>query len=149
MTDRSHLYGVRDVHEERLFWTADAAITGMVEQAIDDWVDLRTDPIPDGPIQVERYSTHHPRTHFPDAEDILERILEWAADGEVTEDWCHHADALAEDDQTLAAIELAVDIVASKIDFRMADRVVAIETYERFDGEWIHTGTDDVIEATA
>lgn len=65
--------------------------------------------------------------------DSLERrlhlwVAEWAAGNDVDEGWYETAEAAARDDAVVRAFSDALDVMARKITYRMADRLIA--TYE-------------------
>lgn len=111
------LYG--KPHAERLFDDLDYA----VDAAIDDTYD--TPEVRE--VVIEEWTVHPPQYHLPDAERIVEWVVEWAADGgEVAEGWGE--DIVPSHPDLLAAAEALRDAIAEKCGFRMADRLVARHT---------------------
>lgn len=93
----------------------------------------------DDEIVVEEWTVRHPRTHLPTAGLLLDWLAE--SDYEVTEDWWESAtDATAQED-VRAAAEALLDLFASHITYRMADRHIANLRYrwngDEDDGEYV------------
>lgn len=83
-------------------------------------------PPPGFSFVIEEWSVAPPRRHLPAADRVLDYICEWVSDnGEIDEDgydaWSSHAD----DPDVVAAFDAALDLLASKITYRMADKLVA------------------------
>jgi hypothetical protein len=115
MTDR--LYGKPQA--ESLYTSLDLAI----DAAIDDLYD--TPGVRE--VIIEEWTVHPPQHHLPDAEQIVDWVIEWAADsGEVAEGWGE--DLWADDPDLLVAAEALRDAIADKVGFRMADRMIARHT---------------------
>ena len=100
---------------------------------------------------LEEWTVAPTRTHLPTAHSVLEHISEWSVDygmldefgaNEIT-DACFAADVVV-------AIEYILDLIASKINYGMADKQVAIhtitwdETGPLIDGEPLYRKSADV-----
>lgn len=95
--------------------------------------ELQIEPYTDGhdrrPVVVEEWTVYPPKHHLRRAADIVDWLLECAAeDGEVTEGWSEAIDRHDRDPDVLAAAEALLDVLASKVRYRMADRKVAEHT---------------------
>lgn len=82
-------------------------------------------------VTIEEWAVKPPRSHLPEADVLLDWLAE--SDYEVTEGWWESATDAC-DDELKAAAEALLDLMASKITFRMADRHIANLTY-RWDGD--------------
>ena len=75
------------------------------------------------PQVIEEWSVLPPISHVPLADSILEYIVEWVAeDGMITEGGYEQWDRLTKDPEIIAAAENLRTVLASKVQFRMADR---------------------------
>lgn len=110
-------------------------------------VEDQMDPLPDR-IEIEEWSVAPQRSHLIDAGSLLEHIHETACDNSDTDEgWCDHmADAVAKPD-VIAATESLLDLIASKNQYLMADRLVAthVLTFDAngeplYDGEPMYHG---------
>lgn len=102
----------------------------------------------DQEVAIEEWTVKHPRSHLPTADALLDWLAE--SDYEVTEGWWDSAvDAAAHEDVKVAA-EALLDLMASKITFRMADRHIANLTFrwegDDLDGEYVLVGREVTAE---
>jgi len=80
-------------------------------------------PDPGGTYVIEEWSVRRPRTHAPRTDLILSWIVDNITDeGEVDEHVSNQWENAAEDPQVVAAFDAALDLMASKVSYRMADR---------------------------
>lgn len=85
-------------------------------------------------VVIEEWTVAEPSDHLPAAAHVLEHLLENWISEEVTEAvWDHWSDAAAHTD-VVAAMQTALDLLASKVDGRMASKRVATHIVT-FDGE--------------
>lgn len=94
-------------------------------------------------VEIEVWTVRPPRDHLPSTAHLLEWIAE--SDYEVTEGWYDHALDATRHPDALNAAETLLDLIADNIDFRMADKHVATQTYtwtgSDLDGEYVLTET--------
>jgi hypothetical protein len=106
------LYGLHGA--ETLFLTAADVYETYIEPAEDpanrdtSWV-------------IEEWSSHPPTQHLPPADWVLETVVEWIDDdGEVTD--CDDWDDAARHPEVVAACQAMLNLMASKVSYRMADQ---------------------------
>jgi hypothetical protein len=88
----------------------------VVQQWLDD-----TDPDVETRFVIEEWSVHPPSYHLPSRDTLLERICEEAYDnewGEDNEEW----EAAAREPDVKNAAQTLLDLIASKVSYRMADK---------------------------
>lgn len=108
---------------ERLFGVPDAEnlhfdLADAYEAQIAPWVDEHDQR----GWQIEEWTVHPPRDHFPTVDHVIEHIVEWVADcGETDEGFDEHLYAEAD----RAAVEAMLQAWADRITYRMADERVA------------------------
>lgn len=80
-------------------------------------------------LVVEEWTVANTRSLLPSSELIIELIIDMA--DPVTEEWWNAAEnAAADPDEVPAAFEQAIELLASKINYWMADKLVASHTIE-------------------
>lgn len=85
---------------------------------------------------IEEHTVVPSRDHLPSPHSLLEYISEWVADnGEVDEYWHESLDGHSADPDVVAATEALLQLLASKVTYWMADKVVATHTIT-----WDETG---------
>lgn len=93
---------------------------GVYESEIEPWPHTR-----EFPITIEEWSVREPISHVPSAFDILTWIIDTVADdGEYSEVGYDQWETKAQEPDVVAAIEAARTVLASKITFRMADKLL-------------------------
>lgn len=75
-------------------------------------------------IEVEEWSTHPPTDHLPDSTLILDQIGSYTEDEEVDEGWYDDFLKASHDEVVLKLAESVIAELASKITYRMADKVL-------------------------
>lgn len=107
-------------HWENLYLDLDSA----VEVYIDG---LTTDKAHE--VTFLAHSVHEAISHLPDADWLLselrERTCEW---GEVDEGFTEQISRILESPEVTAAAQALLDLIASKITYRMADKVIFVAT---------------------
>ena len=89
--------------------------------AVESWAGWREVAVGEVVTFVE-YDVHPPRYHFPSSDRVLDEILEWICDnGEVDGDMAEEFEEVCKSAPAVAAIEFALDAIASKIHYRMAN----------------------------
>lgn len=69
---------------------------------------------------IEEWSVHDPKYHLPAAHVVLEWMDEWVADnGEIGEDYALNS---AFDEEVIASTRALLDLIASKVTYRQADK---------------------------
>lgn len=76
------------------------------------------------PFVIEEWTVSPPAAHFPDASDLVLRLIEDAAD-ECGDGYYEDAEHLTRDPEVLAAAEALLGLLAGQIRYRMADKRVA------------------------
>jgi hypothetical protein len=77
------------------------------------------------PWIIEEWSVLPAVTHLPSAEHVLEYMAEWVGEqGEVDEYGCEHWTDFVTDPEVVAAAENLRTVFASKISYRMADKML-------------------------
>jgi len=72
---------------------------------------------------IEEWSVCDPRSHAPGADTVVSWVAEQVAEyGEVDECASGEWDAAAKDADVIAAFDAALDLVASKVNYRMANK---------------------------
>jgi len=95
----------------------------------DRWHDDFADDEPKPDVVIEEWTVHPADDHLPHIDRLMDWLVEWVCEnGEIDEDAteCWESAARCED-VTLAFAE-AMDLLASKVTYRMADELVAIHT---------------------
>jgi hypothetical protein len=114
-----------DLAEHRLYGTPGAERMYQDEAtAIEVALDDRFDPEDRTPIVIEEWSVCGTRSMFPPVDVIIERLIEDAAD-DATEGWFEDASVAGRHPDVVAAVENAVTLLAAKIGYLMADKMVA------------------------
>lgn len=113
-TDRQFLYGMPGA--QHMEFTPEAVLRYSAED----------------PVTVEQWTVHPPRHHLPTAGHLLEWLAE--SDYDVDEGWWEDASGAATSPEVIAAAEALLDLMASKLVYRMANRHVATMHY-RWDGD--------------
>jgi hypothetical protein len=129
------------MHLERLFCLPGSGHMGDDPAAVyESWA---TDGVDRSkPLTIEEWDVHPPSFHLPSADSTAEWAAEWAEDNEWDDDgralW-HEASGSPD---VVAAFQAALDLLASKIGWRMADKLIATHavTWDadgnpRYDGE--------------
>lgn len=107
------------------------------EQAEFDPVDLyesHIDPLldehdrPGQTWEVEEYLVHPPQHHFPDRSDLVEHVLEHASENEMGEDFEGDYERVLGDPEVLRQAQALLDLMASKINYRMCGEQVGTHT---------------------
>lgn len=81
------------------------------------------------PWIVEEWTVHDPKYHFPTAAHVIDQIFEWVDDtGEVSENWSSGLGPHAH--EFIDKAEELIDLMASKVTYRMADKRVATHELE-------------------
>lgn len=76
-------------------------------------------------FEIEEWSVHPPQYHMPHAVEILGWIGEWTCEnGDIGDDM----DLPIKDVEVVAAAKALLDLIASKVTWRMADELVATHT---------------------
>lgn len=115
MNDMDRLYGLPGAEQLRF------DIAEVYETEIDAYFD---DP-DRREWTVEEWTVAPARSHMVDVEGLLEWVDEWAAEcGEISEGF----GLPVKDADVVAAAEALLDLIASKVTWRMADRLVATHT---------------------
>ena len=108
------LYGTPD--DERLDCDPDEAVQSYLDGFCGEF------PVT---ITLEEHDTYPPRVHFPSGDYAAEWCAEWSADNDTDEGFGDQAMDAAKDPAVVAAFDAAIDLLASKITYRMADKVTA------------------------
>lgn len=116
--DRTRLYGSEDA--EVLFFD----IADVYETDIEPWVDEHDRR----PRTIEEYTVHPAEYHLPAADDIVEHVIEWIADNDVTEGVFDGWETASKHEDVQQAFRDALNLLASKVTGRMADKLVATHT---------------------
>lgn len=102
------------------------------------------------PVVIEEWTVHPPRDHLRSAADIVDWLLECAADDMVAEDWSEAMEQHSRDPEVLAAAETLLDTLAARATYRMADKRVAEHTITwddagepLYDGEPLYRAASD------
>ncbi|MCW2957167.1 MAG: hypothetical protein JWO69_2036 [Thermoleophilia bacterium] len=115
-TGAYRLYGVQ--HAETL-WDD---IGSVYEQQIEPYRDEDNRE----PVIVEEWTVHPPRYHLPDVYRVVEWLVETAADqGELDWDGAERLEKNADHPSVRDAAEALLDAMATRLNYRMADRRVA------------------------
>lgn len=120
MTDEMRLFGAPGAEE--LYLTIAEAFERQIEPHRDEnnpeaW-----------PAKIEEWTIADNRQFMPSPGRVLDEIGEIAADEAVTEWWWEALERHLDDEDVKAKVEEALDLLASKVKYWMADRHVA--TYE-------------------
>lgn len=122
MADNSdvRLYGVPGA--EVLYLTA----AEVYESDIDPWLD---DDDPHKPRQIEEWSVAPPRHGMPSAVTIIEDITERVGDDWLPDEWAYAAmERAGKAPEVVAAFDAALDLLASKFDYKVADKCLTTHT---------------------
>lgn len=112
------LYGVPGA--ERM----DFDLASAYESQIEPWHDEHDNR----PLTIEEWSVCDTVSHVPPVDLILDNACEWAGDnGLLDEDGFYAFENAARRDDVRAAFQAALDLWASKVKFRMADK--CLRTY--------------------
>jgi hypothetical protein len=115
VSETLRLYGPPDA--EDLYSDLDSAVEAYVD-------DLATVNVGDV-FTFAEHDVHPPRYHFPSADHVLDEIVEWVCDnGEIDGDMAEEFEAVCRSAPAVAAIEFALDAIASKIRYRMANNLL-------------------------
>lgn len=120
MTDRNRLFGVPDA--EVLRFSAVDVWESDIEPNVDD---------DDYSTEIYEWSVCKPIGHLPGTDRVIDEILDWMEEcGELVEDVFPESErkALEKDYQVQAAAQALLDVIASKLKFRMADQLVEVHS---------------------
>jgi hypothetical protein len=81
--------------------------------------------LPDEREVIEEWSVHSPSHHLPSADRVAEYVYEFASDVEMDENCDEDYQRASLDPDVVAAFQAALDLLASKVTYRMADQLVA------------------------
>lgn len=105
------LYGLP--HAEVLYFEPNSVYESEIEDQAEDYPDR---------VEIEEWSVHPPEYHLPKADDIIDWMTLWAAEnGEGDEAQYDQWQAVGTPPDVLAAAEALRTVVASKIEYRMAN----------------------------
>jgi hypothetical protein len=79
-------------------------------------------------MAIDEWTVHPPSYHLPTADAVAEHVYEHACDMEMSEDCDEEYRRVSQDPDVLAAFQSALDLMASKVTYRMADKLVATHT---------------------
>lgn len=122
--DRSRLYGLPGAMHLH------AALNDAIEEAWDVTDKDGTPPV------IEEFTVHEPQYHLPSAGSLAEHCADIADESETDEDAAEEFRIASEDPDVLAALQAAIDVMASKVNYRMSNELVAIWHPPAGDGEW-------------
>lgn len=75
---------------------------------------------------IEEWTVHPPQEHLPKVGHVLDFIAEWPDEwGEVSEGYSEHLGKAMDNDDVRAAVQALIDVIASKVTYRMAAEQVA------------------------
>lgn len=119
MSKPDRLYGLPD--DEYLELTPEDVYERDIEPH------LPAEPIRPGKAveTILEYTVTDNRKLLPSVDGVVTDIIEVAADGPVTEEWYEAAVDATKDEKVVSAFNKALDLLASKIRYWMADTVVA------------------------
>lgn len=124
----NRLFGLNG--RERLWVDIDHAIDEANDVAA--WGDMPKPP------PVEEWDAYPPAYHLPDAEWAAESAAEHACCTDMTEDGGDEWWALRKDPEVIAAFQAALDVLASKVAYRVARNRIAIwDPPIEKGGEWV------------
>jgi hypothetical protein len=115
------------VSEDHLFGEpGDEALKDSIDEVVDRRLEWLYDEVQfPHTMTVEEFTAHPRRYHFRPADDVIEDLLEWTAEnGEIDENFHDLMYSRAQDEDVTAAISL----LASKVNYRMADEIVMLHT---------------------
>lgn len=88
-------------------------------------LDIEAPLTPDYTIEIEEWSVSPPTHHMPSAERALEYIVEWTGEnGQIDEDANDQWIAASAEPDVVAMMQAALDLLASKVTYRMADKLL-------------------------
>lgn len=114
--DPTRLFGIPGAERLHL------SLQDCYESDIDPWHDE-----PDHqPKMIEEWTVAPKRAHLPDASCVVDDIVERCADGyELDEYAVDEIENIGKRDDVKAAADALLDLIASKITYRMAEKLVA------------------------
>lgn len=114
-----------------------ASVAEVYERLYDGRADLEQG----ARLEIEEWTVIDNREHLFETEEAIYEILHWPMDGgEVTEEWSESALSAAKDPDVVEAFDTALNLLASKIAYWMADKKVNSHWVELVDGEVMVNG---------
>ncbi len=123
MVTDERLYGKPG--DEHLYWDPE----DVIERFVDD-----VDPKDGDTMVIEERDTETNRSFFMDAGQLIERLVDETNDEPIDEGWCASAATHADDEDVVAAFEAAIQLLADKIPYKMAGKLLDMITVEFRDG---------------
>lgn len=123
--------------ERRLFGTSGAeylesTLAAAYERHVEPYYDL-TD-LREKPVELEEWTVSDNRTLMPPVGYLIEHVVELIADNAVFEEWYDEASNRSADPAVVEAFQNALNVLADKIQFWMADKKVGLH--------WVTAGED-------
>ena len=126
--------------EKRLFGTPGAeylesTLAAAFERHVEPYYEIAG--LREKPVELEEWTVADNRSFMPTVAHVIDHVVEYTADNAVIEEWYGRAEQWSAHPEVVEAFQKAVDILADKIDFWMADKHVA--------SHWVTVDADDQI----